>query len=72
MEVWKVADDEERKQLRPILEAKARRQLENRVPSEREALKSKVQAALSEKHAPLKPLPLMLKKILSSTAGGKR
>jgi len=72
LEVWKVADDEERKQLRPILEAKARRQLENRVPSERAALKSKVQAALSEKHAPLKPLPLMLKKILSSTAGGKR
>ena len=32
----------------------------------------KVQVALSEKKAPLKPLPWMLKKIVGSAAGGVR
>jgi hypothetical protein len=46
LEVWSVADDQERSQLRPILEAKARRQLPNRVPAERGPLSQKVRDAL--------------------------
>jgi len=65
-EVWKVANDDERKQLRPILEAKAKRRIENRVPSEREALKARVRAALSEKKGAAEASSMDAKKIVGS------
>jgi hypothetical protein len=61
LEVYKVANDEERRQLRPILGAKAKRQLPNRVPAERGPLKQKVQQALSEGSTPAPVLPRMLR-----------
>jgi uncharacterized protein YPO0396 len=67
LEVWDVADDQERKQLRPILKKKAQ-QLKNRVPAERAPLQQKLKAALSEKTAPQPAIPNVLRKLLTSTA----
>jgi hypothetical protein len=59
LSVWQEAHDDERKELRPILEAKARRQIPNRVPAQREALKQKVQQALAEGSTAAPVLPRM-------------
>jgi hypothetical protein len=64
--VWDLANDDERKQLRPILQKKAQ-QLNNRVPAERAPLQQKLKAALSETSAPQPAIPKMLRKLLTST-----
>jgi hypothetical protein len=64
--VWKLANDDERKQLRPILQKKAQ-QLKNRVPAEREPLQQKLKAALSETSAPQPAIPRVFRKLLTPT-----
>lgn len=71
LEVWDVANDDERKQLRPILQKKAK-QLDNRVPAERAPLQQKLKAALSEKTAPQPAIPNVLRKLLTSTTAAAR
>ena len=63
--MWQLANDEERKQLRPILQKK-KTQFENRIPAERAKLEEKLRAALTEKKAPQSTIPVVLKKLLTS------
>jgi hypothetical protein len=60
LSVWDVANDDERRQLRPILAAKAKRQLPNRVPSERGPLQQKVRQALGQGSTPAPLITRML------------
>jgi hypothetical protein len=67
MEVWELTNDDERKQLRPILLNK-KKQLENRVPAERAMLEQKLRAALSEKKARQTAMPQALRKLFGHAA----
>jgi hypothetical protein len=62
--VWTVANDQERKQWRPILQKKAQ-QLNKRVPAERAPLQQKLKTALSETSAPQPVIPNVLRKLLT-------
>ncbi len=58
-----LTNDEERKQLRPILLGK-QKSLENRLPEERKVLEQKLRDALSEKQAP-PGIPAALRKLFT-------
>jgi hypothetical protein len=64
LEVWDLANDEERKQLRPIL-LKKKSQLENRIPAERKLLEEKLRGAMSEKKAPQPAIPRVFKRLFA-------
>jgi hypothetical protein len=65
LEVWEVANDDERKQLRPSLQKKAE-SLKNRVPAERGKLQQQLRGALAEAAAPQPAIPSVLRKLLTS------
>ncbi len=67
LEVWEVANDDERKQLRPALQNKAK-SLQNRVPAERVKLQQQqLRGALNEATAPQPAIPQFFKKLVSQT-----
>ena len=68
LEVWELANDEERKKLRPIL-LKKKSQQENRVPAQRAPLQEKLRSALSERTAPQPVIPAALRKLLGVSVG---
>jgi hypothetical protein len=62
LDVWNVANDEERKALRPLLQRKGS-QLDNRIPVERQKLRQQLTGALNEKSAPQQAIPAMFKRV---------
>jgi hypothetical protein len=64
LQVWEVANDDERKQLRPALQKKAE-SLKNRVPAERAKLQQQLRGALSQTAAPQPAIPQFFRKMLS-------
>jgi hypothetical protein len=65
LQVWEVATDNERKQLRPALQNKAK-SLQNRVPAERGKLQQQLRGALAETAAPQPGIPAAFRKLLGT------